>query len=80
MQSPTPGSTLGSTAVTFAWNDTGADEYWLAVGTNGAGSGNLRTATVGTSLSATLGNLPHAGETVHARLSSRFGSNWLSRD
>ncbi|MCP4113013.1 MAG: hypothetical protein GY749_47045 [Desulfobacteraceae bacterium] len=34
IQSPVPETALNSTTVTFTWNDTGADEYWLCIGTS----------------------------------------------
>ncbi len=79
MTSPTPGSTLGSSA-TFQWS-TGSNvsEYYLYVGSSGVGSSNIYAASNGTSRIRTVSGLPSSG-TIYVRLWSRIGSNWQSRD
>ncbi|MEX0409845.1 hypothetical protein ABGN05_30005, partial [Aquibium sp. LZ166] len=45
MTSPTPGSTLGSSA-TFIWTTgSGVSQYWLYVGSTGVGSYNIYQAS-----------------------------------
>ncbi len=45
LTTPTPGSTLSSTTVTFGWTTgSGVSQYWLYVGTTGAGSNNVFSA------------------------------------
>ncbi|MDR3771852.1 MAG: chitobiase/beta-hexosaminidase C-terminal domain-containing protein [Terracidiphilus sp.] len=71
--SPTPGSTLTGSTVTFNWTPTsGASGYSLWLGSTGAGSNDLYNSheTVGTS--ATAKGLPTNGETIYARLYINF--------
>lgn len=80
MTTPTPGSTLSGTAVTFSWSaGSGVAQYWLYVGTTGVGSLNLVNADMGTTRFRNVSNLPSAG-TVYVRLWSRIGSVWQTRD
>ncbi|MCP4349188.1 MAG: hypothetical protein GY795_27220 [Desulfobacterales bacterium] len=74
--SPASGSTLSSTTETFAWNDTGADQYWLWIGTS-AGSNDVANLDQGTDISATVSGLPGSGETLYVRLWSKVGGEWL---
>ncbi|APH72151.1 S8 family serine peptidase [Aquibium oceanicum] len=80
MTSPTPGSTLGSSA-TFVWTDgTGVSQYWLYVGSTGAGSTNIYQASQGTNTSKTVTGLPSTG-TIYVRLWSLFsGTGWQYND
>ncbi|APH72328.1 hypothetical protein BSQ44_13885 [Aquibium oceanicum] len=80
MTSPTPGSTLGSSA-TFVWTaGTGVSQYWLYVGSTGAGSTNIYQASQGTSKSKTVTGLPSTG-TIYVRLWSLFsGTGWQYND
>src|SRR5437870_13599594 len=81
MTSPTPGSTLGGATVSFCWSaGTGATEYWLDVGTTGAGSTNLYSQSQGLSLSGTVNGLPIDGSTVYVRLWTRLGGTWQFND
>ena len=69
MQSPVPESTLDSSAVTFIWNrPAGADDFDLIIGTTGAGSSDIRSASVFNDTSMTVGGLPTDGRTVYVRL------------
>ncbi|MCP4344027.1 MAG: hypothetical protein GY795_00695 [Desulfobacterales bacterium] len=74
--SPASGSTLGSTTETFAWNDTGAEQYWLWIGTS-AGSNDLANLNQETNTSATVSGLPNTGETLYVRLWSKVSGEWL---
>ncbi|MFC3645065.1 reprolysin-like metallopeptidase [Aquibium oceanicum] len=80
MTSPTPGSTLGSSA-TFVWSaGSGVSQYWLYVGSTGAGSANIYQASQGTSKSRTVSGLPSTG-TIYVRLWSLFsGTGWQYND
>ncbi len=51
MQSPSPGSVFEATTVTFTWNDSGADQYYLHIGTDGPGSHDLYSGGQGTNTS-----------------------------
>ncbi len=79
MTSPTPGSTLGSSA-TFVWTTgSGVTQYWLYVGSTGAGSYNIYDASNGTSTTRTVSGLPSSG-TIYVRLWSFIGGSWQSND
>ena len=70
LSSPAPGSPLASGPVTFAWNNTGSDEYWLSIGSS-LGSGSHYSATQGRATSVTVSGLPTDGRTLYVRLSTR---------
>ncbi|MDM8554218.1 choice-of-anchor D domain-containing protein [Desulfococcaceae bacterium HSG7] len=77
--SPAPSSALDSTSVTFIWNDPGADQYQLLVGTS-QGTDDLYSGTQGTDTSALVSGLPDDGSTVYVRLQSLAGGDWLYND
>ncbi len=75
LSSPSPGTTLGSSA-TFTWTKgSGVISYRLAVGTTGAGSNNLDDSGWTTATSATVGSIPSNGGTVFVRVYSKVGAN-----
>ncbi|MEX0406943.1 S8 family serine peptidase [Aquibium sp. LZ166] len=79
MTSPTPGSTLGSSA-TFVWTTgSGVSQYWLYVGSTGVGSSNIWNASNGTSTTRTVTGLPSTG-TIYVRLWSLISGSWQSND
>ncbi|MCP4216180.1 MAG: hypothetical protein GY765_16145 [bacterium] len=78
MQSP--GSPLGGTTETFGWTDSGAESYYLYVGTSGTGSYDVYNGSQGTNTSRTVSNLPSNGETVYVRLLSRIDGAWYYND
>jgi hypothetical protein len=72
--SPQAGATIGA-CTEFRWSSgSGADEYYIELGTSPA-STEIFDRSVGRSLSQNVCNLP-AGRTVHLRLWTRFGSDW----
>src|SRR5262249_2556379 len=78
--SPTPGSVLASSSVTFTGGHTAADlEHWLYVGSTGVGSFNLFNQDLGSGHSATWSGLP-AGSTIYVRYWTLFGSGWVFSD
>ncbi|MCP4349126.1 MAG: hypothetical protein GY795_26905 [Desulfobacterales bacterium] len=77
---PVPGSELSSTTVTFTWNDSGADQYWLRIGTKGTGSEDIYSDGQGTDTSKTIFGLPNSGETLYLRLYSVVNEEWLYND
>ncbi|MCP4105942.1 MAG: hypothetical protein GY749_10460 [Desulfobacteraceae bacterium] len=79
MQSPTPGSALDSASVTFTWNDPGASQYWLWVGTSAEGH-DVYSGDQGTNTSIIVPGLPDNGEAVYVRLWSVVDGNWLYND
>jgi len=78
--SPTPGSTLGGSLVTFSWSaGAGALQYWLYVGTTGVGSANLYNQDEGLGRVRTVG-IPSVGGAVYVRLWTRFAGGWQFND
>jgi hypothetical protein len=76
--SPTPGSKLASSTVTFTWSaGTGVSEYWLSVGTTLNGS-QLWGGSTGTMRSVTVSGLPTDGRTVYVRIQSSKNGAWPS--
>ncbi|PYN89534.1 MAG: hypothetical protein DMD87_05345, partial [Candidatus Rokuibacteriota bacterium] len=82
LTSPAPGSTLPGAVVTFAWTaGVGATQYWLTVGTRGAGSGDVYAQPQDMNLSGTVSGLPTNGSTVYVRLWTLLGeSSWQFND
>jgi hypothetical protein len=79
LTSPTPGSTLPSSSVTFSWSaGVGVTEYQLWLGTVGAGSSNLYNSGETTATSASVTGLPTYGRTVYAQLWSLLDDAWVS--
>ena len=78
--SPTPGSTLTSSTVTFTWSSgSGVSAYWLEVGTTPGGN-QIYPGSPVTNLSATVLGVPTNGSTVYVRLWSLLSGGWQSRD
>jgi len=73
LTSPTPGSTLTGTTVTFSWTaSSGARGYSLWLGSTGVGSNNLYDSGETTGTSATAKGLPANGGTIYARFNINF--------
>ncbi|MGA2459625.1 MAG: hypothetical protein ABSF85_18840, partial [Terriglobales bacterium] len=70
MTSPTSGTTLSGSSVTFTWSaGTGATGYWLDVGTAEYGNTIYQSGTLSnTVFSQTVSGLPTDGSTVYATL------------
>lgn len=75
---PPPGETLVSTTEVFSWNaGTGAQQYWLDIGTS-LGQGNISNGAL-TGLSKSVSNIPctgGAGTKIYARLWTMIGGAW----
>ena len=56
------------------------EQYWLRVGTTGAGSFDVYSNTQGTNTSKTVSGLPTGGETLYVRLFSMVNGGWLYND
>jgi hypothetical protein len=81
LTSPTPGSTLTSSSVTFQWTaGTGVTQYVLGIGSTGVGSYNLYNSTPITATQASVTGLPTNGETLYARLYSLISGTWQYHD
>ncbi|MBI4892229.1 MAG: hypothetical protein HY821_16500 [Acidobacteria bacterium] len=80
MISPTPGSTLSRSAVTFQWNPgDSATQYWLMIGT-WLGGDTLFSADQGLLTSAPVTGLPTDGRMIYVRLWSYVNGQWISND
>jgi len=78
--SPTPGSTLSGSNVTFAWSaGTGVSQYWLYMGSS-LGGLDIYNANQGTNRSVTVGNIPIDGRLIYVRLWSFIGAGWQWND
>lgn len=78
--SPAAGSTLAGASATFNWSSgVAVTRYWLFAGL-WEGGNTLYSADPGTALSATVTNLPTAGQTVYIRLWSYIDGAWQSAD
>jgi hypothetical protein len=78
--SPTPGTTLGASTVTFAWSPgSGASAFWLDVGAY-PGVGNYFGRNLGLATSQTVTGLPTNGSAIHVRLWTQMGGVWSYND
>ncbi len=81
--SPTPGSTLTSSGITFQWTAGSgtSGSYWIRVGTAGVGSYDV-SAAIYTGTSATISSLPTNGGPIYVRLYSQNAStgDWVFID
>ena len=82
LTSPTPGSTLAGSSVTFTWTagSTGEQGYWLFLGTTGVGSKDLYDSGQQTGTSATVSGLPTNGATIYARVYTRYNGVLVFND
>jgi len=72
LTSPTSGSILAGSDVTFTWSaGSGITNYELYVGTTGAGSNNLYNSGEITTTSDTVSGIPTNGEAIYVRLYSK---------
>ena len=77
LATPTPGTALGTTNVTFTWTaGGGVAEYELRLGTTGAGSLNLYNSGDITAKTVTVPSIPANGVKVYARLYSHINGIW----
>ena len=81
LTSPTPGSSLTGSSVTFTWTGgSGPAAYQLWLGTTGVGSQNLYDSGATKATTVTVNSLPTDGVTVFARLWSKIKGTWQSND
>ena len=81
LTTPTPGSKLGGTRVTFSWNPGNrATTFQLFLGTTGVGSNNIYNSLAVTATSETVSGLPDNGEEVYARLFWYINGSWNTAD
>jgi hypothetical protein len=75
LTSPTPGSTLSGSTVTFTWNPGGSTTFQFRLGTT-LGSNNIYGSGQTTKTSETVSNLPTNSETIHAVLYYMVNGAW----
>ena len=80
MLSPTPGSTLTTSTVTFFWQPNDGTQFHLYVGTTGVGSNELYSTNVGTATHTTVTYLPANSAPLYVRLWSLIAGAWTYRD
>ena len=77
--SPTPGSTLSGSSVTFNWTaGMGATAYWIDVGNVAGGNQYYQSGNLGNVLTTTVSGLPTNGSTIYVTLYSLVSSQWLN--
>jgi uncharacterized repeat protein (TIGR03803 family) len=78
--SPTPGTALEATSVTFTWSAApGAMTYWLEVGTT-VGGHDFFGQGVGLVTSQVVSGLPHSGGPLYVRLWTQVNNSWQIAD
>jgi hypothetical protein len=82
MTSPTPGSTFAGSSATFTWTaaSPGNQGYWLFLGTTGVGSQDLYDSHQQAATSATFSSLPTNGQTIYARVYTRYNGVLVYND
>jgi Fibronectin type III domain len=75
MLSPPPGSTFGSSSVTFTWSAGSATNYFLFVGSSLHGA-DIYNSGIVTVHSKTVNNIPTDGRTVYVTLGSLVNGSW----
>jgi rhamnogalacturonyl hydrolase YesR len=76
---PTPGSTLSGSSVTFGWTaGAGASAYWLVVGSTAGGDDYYSSGNLGLAQTTTLSSLLANGSTIYVTLYSDVGGQWLN--
>ena len=81
MTSPTPGSTLPGSTVTFTWTagGSGITGKWLYVGSS-LGASDLHDSGYLSTLSTTVNGLPENGQQIYVRLWYVSNGSWESTD
>jgi sugar lactone lactonase YvrE len=81
LTSPTPGSTVSTSSVTFQWSKgTGTSGYQLCVGNLNVNNCNLFASGFTTALSASVTGIPLSSEVLYVRLYSKIGTVWQPVD
>ena len=78
MTSPTQGSTLTGSSVTFQWSaGTAATAYWLDIGSSAGGNQYEQSGNLGNVTTITVNGLPTTGTTLYVTLYSLTSQGWL---
>jgi hypothetical protein len=81
LTTPTPGTTLSGTSVSFSWNPGNtAKSFQLFVGTTGLGSHNVYNSGAVTATSETVSGLPTNVSKVYVRLYWLINGVWSAAD
>ena len=82
LTSPTPGTTLSGSRVTFDWSAGTGDptEYYLSIGSTGVGSSNIYNSGWRNETSQAVTGLPTNGEPLYVRLSTNLGGVAVHND
>ena len=75
---PTQGSTLSGSSVTFNWTAGAGTAYWLDVGSTAGGNNYYQSGNLGNVLTTTVAGLPLNGTKVYATLYSLISGQWAS--
>jgi hypothetical protein len=75
---PTPGSTLSGSTVTFDWTagSPGPYSYWLDIGNTAGGNNYYSSGNLGNVTTTTASGLPTDGSEVYATLYTLIGGTW----
>ncbi len=77
MTTPTPGSTLTSSSVTFDWSaGSGASGYWIDIGSTAGAHDIYSSGNLGNVLTDTVSGLPTDGATIYVTLYTLIGGTW----
>ena len=78
MQSPTPGTEIDGTSITFTWSaGTNAQNYWLDVGSFPGGHFIWQSGPLGSgTLMDTVTTMPNNGEEVYVTLWTQLNGSW----
>jgi 6-phosphogluconolactonase (cycloisomerase 2 family) len=78
MRSPTPGSTLSGSTVTFTWSaGTGTiGGYWVDIGSTAGAHDYYSSGNLGNVLTTTVNGLPANGSTMYVTLYTEINGTW----
>jgi len=77
MQSPTPGTEIDGTSITFTWSAGAGQNYWLDVGSTPGGNDIWQSGPLGNgTLMDTVTTMPNNGEMVYVTLWTEINGQW----
>jgi hypothetical protein len=78
LTTPTPGSTLTSSTVTFDWTaGASATAYWMDIGSSAGGNNYYSSGNLGNVLTTTVNGLPTNDVEIFVTLYSLIGNQWV---
>jgi hypothetical protein len=78
LTTPTPGSTLTSSTVTFDWTaGAGASAYWMDIGSSAGGNNYYSSGNLGNVLTTTVNGLPTNDVEIFVTLYSLINNQWV---